>query len=215
MVIIGICVKIGRRRGPGRIITTIKVKIPTILKIITYNYPIKGSLWLNPIYGPNSIRHIKGIRSRYKFIVMDEEFTLEEVEERFFRKEFDDPRIFFAIASASLSSPPLRNEPYYGHKLDEQLDDQARKFLSSPLAFRIDRERQRVYLSAIFQSSSYGDEFVKKFAIDRKFKEQEPTTRAVLNFITGYVSQGDVSFLEVGNYSVHYIRYDWTINDGS
>jgi len=188
-----------------------------MLKIITDNYPIKSSriLRLYPGWGPNSILHIKGIWTNYKFLVMDEEFTLSEIDKRFFRKEFDDPRIFFAISRASLSSPPLRNEPYYGHKLNEQLDDQARRFLSGPLAFRTDKEKQRVYLSSLFQLSSYGREFISKFAIDKKFKNQEPTTRAVLNFITNYVSRDKVSFLEVGKYSVKFMKYDWTINDGS
>ena len=188
-----------------------------MLKIITDNYPIKSSriLRLYPGWGPNSILHIKGIWTNYKFLVMDEEFTLSEIDRRFFRKEFGDPRIFFAISRASLSGPPLRNEPYYGHKLNEQLDDQARWFLSSPLAFRIDKEKQRVYLSSLFQSSSYGKEFISKFAIDKKFKDQEPTTRAVLNFITNYVPDDKVSFLEVGKYSVKFMKYDWTINDGS
>ena len=188
-----------------------------MLKIITDNYPIKSSriLRLYPGWGPNSILHIKGIWTNYKFLVMDEEFTLSEIDRRFFRKEFDDPRIFFAISRASLSGPLLRNEPYYGHKLNEQLDDQARRFLSSPLAFRTDKEKGRVYLSSLFQSSSYGKEFISKFAIDKKFKDQEPTTRAVLNFITNYVPDDKVSFLEVGKYSVKFMKYDWTINDGS
>jgi hypothetical protein len=188
-----------------------------MLKIITDNYPIKSSriLRLYPGWGPNSILHIKGIWTNYKFFVMDEEFTLSEIDKRFFRKEFDDPRIFFAVCNAGLSSPPLRNEPYYGHKLNEQLDEQARRFLSSPLAFRTDKEKQRVYLSSLFQSSSYGREFISKFAIDKKFKDQEPATRAVLNFIINYVSRDKVSFLEVGKYSVKFMKYDWTINDGS
>ena len=188
-----------------------------MLKIITDNYPITSSRYLRifPGWGPKSILHVKGIWTNYKFLVMDEEFTLSEIDKRFFCKEFDEPRIFFAISRASLSSPPLRNEPYYGHKLNEQLDDQVKRFLSSPQAFRIDKDKQRVYLSSIFQSSSYGKEFVSKFGIDKKFKDQEPTTRAVLNFITNYVSAYKVSFLEIGNYSVKFMKYDWTINDGS
>jgi len=188
-----------------------------MLNVITENYPIESSRFLRlfPGWGPNSILHIKGIWTNYKFLVMDEEFTLSEIDKRFFRKEFDDPRIFFAICNAGLSSPPLRNEPYYGHKLNEQLDDQVRRFLSRPLAFRIDKEKQRVYLSSLFQSSSYGKEFISKFSIDKKFKDQEPATRAVLNFITNYVSEEKGSFLEVGNYSVNFMKYDWTINDGS
>lgn len=188
-----------------------------MLKIITDNYPIRSAriLRLYPGWGPNSILHIKGIWTDYKFLVMDEEFTLSEIDKRFFRKEFNDPRIYFALSRGSLSSPPLRNEPYYGHRLDKQLDDQVKRFLSSRLALHIDTEKQRVYLSSLFQSSSYGEEFIDKYAIDKKFKDHEPTTRAVLNFITNYVTRDKVSFLEVGNYPVKYMKYDWTINDGS
>ena len=191
------------------------------LKVVTDNYPIEPkSGWLIILYrGTSSIRHIEGKITSYKFLVMDEEFTFATIEKRFFRSEFDgefdDPRIFLAISDACLSSPPLRNEPYYGYKLNKQLEDQTKRFLSSPLAFRIDRKKQRVYLSARFQLSWHGKEFLKKFAIDRKFKDQPSVTRAVLHFITNYVSKQDVSFLEVGNYTVKDMTYDWTINDGS
>ena len=192
------------------------------LKVVTDNYPIEPSSRVLTIYwGPSSLRHIEQKIARYKFLVMDEEFTFAGLEKRFFRGEFDDPRVFFALSSACVSSPPLRNEPYYGRRLNEQLDDQIRKFLApSPpggagLAFRIDRDKRKVYLSALFQLSSYGKEFSEKFAIDRKFKDHPPTTRAVLNFISSYVSKQDVSFLEVGSYTIEYMTYDWTINDGS
>ena len=187
------------------------------LKVVTDNYPIQPSSRILTIFyrGTNSIRHIEEKITTHKFLVMDEEFTFAMIEKRFFRSEFDDPRIFFAISSACLSSPPLRNEPYYGHNLSEQLNEQTKRFLSSPLAFSIDREKRKVYLSALFQSSWYGREFIKKFAIDRKFKDQPVETRAVLNFITNYISKEDVTFLETENYTIKYMTYDWTINDGS
>lgn len=186
------------------------------LRIVTDHYPVRPSSRILSIYwGPRSIRHIEKEITRHKFLVMDEEFTFAIVDRRFFRGKFDDPRIFFALTNACLSSPPLRNEPYTGVRLDKQLDDQVRTFLSSPLAFKIDRDKRKVYLSALFQISSYGNEFTDKYAIDRKFKDHPPATRAILNFICNYVSPQDVSYLEVGSYTVEYMRYDWTINDGS
>ncbi len=184
-----------------------------MLEIIVDNYPIESSRILRVLWGPYSIRHIKGIWDKYKFIVMDEEFTLKEVEERFFCNEFDEPRVFFAISYASLSSPPLRNEPYYGCRLYEQLDDQAKKFLSNPLAFRIDRGRQIVHLSTIFHPTWYGKEFISKYGTDKKFKDQPPSVRAVLNLAINYISEQDLFFLERENYSVKYITYNWTLND--
>lgn len=186
------------------------------IKVVVDNYPIVPSSRIMAVYwGPLNIRHIEAKISKHKFIVMDEQFTFAEVEKRFFRDQCDDPRVFFALTSASLSSPPLRNEPYYGHKLSDQLEEQVRRFLSNPLAFGIDRGKQRVYLSAMFELSSRGGELAEKFATDKKFKDHPPTTRAALNFITNYISEKDVSFLEIGDYSVKYMKHDWTINDGS
>lgn len=186
-----------------------------MLNIIVENYPIEASRILSLFWGPYSIRHINGIWTDYKFMVMDEEFTLREIQQRFFRKEFDELRVYFALSYASLSSPPFRNEPYYGYKLHEQLESQTKRFLSSPSAFKIDRDKKIVYLSAIFQSTWYGKDFINKYDTDKKFKDQQPATRAVLNFITNYITKQDVDFLEVENYSVEYIKYDWTLNDSS
>lgn len=206
----------GSWSGQDKIAFWINVYNLQKLSIVADNYPIEPASRILTIYwGPSSIRHIEERITRHKFLVMDEEFTFAGIEKRFFRGEFGEPRVFFALSSACQSSPPLRNEPYCGRRLNEQLDDQTRRFLSKPVGFRIDREKQKVYLSALFQQSSYGKEFAEKFAIDRKFKDFPAATRAVLNFITNYVSRQDVSFLETGNYTIEYMTYDWTINDGS
>jgi len=184
-----------------------------LLNIIVSNYPIQSVRIMRLFWPPTSIRHIEGIWSKYKFIVMDEEFTLREVEQRFFRKEFAEPRVFFAISYASVSGPALRNEPYVGRKLNRQLNEQVKEFLSSPRAFNIDREKQRVYLSAILKPTWYGGGFISGYGTDKKFKDKEPAVRAVLNFATNYIPQQDVSFLETGNYTVEYIAYDWRLNE--
>ncbi len=192
-----------------------------MLQIIVENYPIESYRWLHllPGWEPDSIRHINkriGGINKQKFKVMEDQvFTLLEIEQRFFRKEFDEPRAFLALSYATLSSPPLRNEPYYGHKLYEQLDDQAKKFLSSPLAFKIDGKKQKIYLSVILKPSWFGSEFIGKFGTDKKFKDQQPAVRAVLNFLTNYISEQDKHFLEVENYTIEYMKYNWRLNDSS
>jgi hypothetical protein len=186
-----------------------------LLKIIVDNYPIQSQRILRILWGPDSIRHIDGIWDKYKFTLMDEEFTLKEIEQRFFRNEFKEPRVFLAMSQASVSGPPLRNEPYYGCKLYEQLDDQAKKFLSNQSAFRIDRQGKTVYISSIFDPGWYGNEFIGKYGTDKKFKDQSPSVRAVLNFAAKYIPEQDLLFLETENYSVKYIKYNWTLNDSS
>jgi hypothetical protein len=194
-----------------------------MLRVIVDNYPIESTRFKRFFYWPpDDIRHIEPVGifgvtkwDRYKLIVMEEEFSLSEIERRFFRKEFNEPRVFFALTHATLSGPPLRNEPYYGYKLSEQLDDQVRRFLSSRRAFRIDRERKVVYISAIFQATWYGREFIAKYGTEKKFKKQQPATRAALNFISNYISPKDKSFIEKESCTVSYIGYDWRLNDGS
>ena len=183
------------------------------LKIIVDNYPIESNRMLRLFWPPNSIRHIKGVWDEHKFIIMNEEFTLQEIDQRFLQKEFGEPLAFFAISYASVSGTPLRNEAYRGRNLSTQFDDQVKKFLAGQHAFKIDRENQMVYLSSILKSTWYGNQFIAKYSTDLKFKQQEPAVRAILNFLTKYVSPQDVDYLETGNYTVEFLRYDWTLND--
>jgi hypothetical protein len=183
-----------------------------MLRIIVDNYPIRATRLLLVLWPPDDIRHIRGIWNKYKFLIMDEQFTLDELQQRFFRGQFDEPRLFFAVSYASLSSPLLRNEPYTAEKLNDQLDDQVKKFLSRADNFRIDRSDNKVYLSSIFQPSWFGTEFVNKYGTDRKFKDHRLESRAVLNFITNYIPQADADFLEVENYTIKYTKYNWLLN---
>lgn len=226
-----------------------------MLDIIARNYPIESSWWLRLTWSPSDIRHIEGIWTNYKFIVMDEEFTLAEVEQRFFRKTFDDPRLWLVLTYASQSGPPLRTRPYGGKgsrgsverdpnrdasrlgtqagkrgsgrtedrlhgstlppesDLDRQLDEQVRRFLSGPQGLQIDRRNGVVRLSALFKPNWRGKEFVGRYGTDKKFKTHPPETRAVLSFITNYLPAEDVEFLEVENYSLEYLNFDWRLND--
>ena len=146
---------------------------------------------------------------------MDEEFTLAEVERRFFHKTFQDPRVYLAITYASRSSPPLRREVYRGENLNEQLDRQVKRFLASGQGLRIDRRNRVVRLSALFKPAWRGKAFVSRYGTDKKFKERDAETRAALSFITGYLSRDDAYFLEVENYALEYINFDWRLNDRS
>ena len=185
-----------------------------MLNIIVTNYPIQSSRMMRLFWSPDSIRHINGIWTEYKFIVMDEEFTLNDIETRFFAKDFNDPRVFLVLTQASLSSPPLRTEPYTGSRLDEQLDEQVKRFLADKGNFSIDREQKIVRLSSIFDPAWFGKYFIRKYAIDRKFKDHLPEERAILNFLSNYLPKDDVKFMEVENYKLEYTTYDWRLNAG-
>jgi len=186
-----------------------------LIRIIMENYPIESNRMLRLFWPPNSIKHIKGIWDEHKFIIIDEEFTLREIEQRFFQNEFGEPRVLFAMSYASISGTPLRNEAYCGKNLSAQLDDQVKKFIAGSHAFKIDRENQTVSLSSLLSPTWYGGQFIAKYGTDLKFKQQEPAVRAVLHFLTKYIPPQDIDYLETGNYTIGYLRYDWTLNEGA
>jgi hypothetical protein len=184
-----------------------------LIKIILDNYPIESNRMMRLFWPPNSIRHINGIWDEKKFIIMEEEFTLRAIDQRYFQKEFSDPRVFLAISYASVSGAPLRNGAYSGQNLSAQLDEQVKIFLALQNALKIDRENHIVSISSIFNPTWYGGQFVPQYGTDLKFKQQEPSVRAVLSFLSKYISPQETSYLETGNYTVEYIRYDWTLNE--
>lgn len=66
-----------------------------------------------------------------KFVkIGGKEMDLNNIEHGIIRKQFDDPRIHFALVCAAKSCPPLRNEAFVASKLSAQLDDQGRKFIN-------------------------------------------------------------------------------------
>jgi len=184
-----------------------------LLKIIIENYPIKSSV-LNRILWPStSLRHIPGIWTQYKFMVMDEIFTLNQIEERFFNKTFNKPTIYFAVSRASMGGPPLRNEPYYGYKLNQQLEDQIKNYLSSPKGLEINTEKQSVYISSLLSPSWHAGQFVEKYGTEKKFKEFSQQQRAILNFTTQHIPPQQADYLQTGSYKLFYINYDWRLNE--
>jgi Protein of unknown function, DUF547 len=182
----------------------------TLEAILTY-YPIQSS-WLESIIFPkNSIRQIPGVWDKLQFIVMGRKLTLGQIEHEILRKQFNEPRIHMALVCAAMGCPPLRNEPFIGSQLDEQLDDQASRFLSDRKKFRIEASRGQVYLSPIFKW--FGEDFVRTFGTDQDFPDHGPSERAVLNFISRYLGASDREYLAKGKYEVKYLDYDWSLND--
>ncbi len=77
--------------------------------------------------------------------------TLDDIEHRTLRRDFNEPRLHVALVCAAMGCPPLGDEPYTAAKLDSQLDDQVKRFIDSSYGFRIEIREGRVYLSAIFK----------------------------------------------------------------
>jgi hypothetical protein len=181
------------------------------LQAIIDHYPIKSSFLKSAIYPKNSIRQISGVWDKLRFTVMGRKVTLNHIEHKILRVEFNEPRIHMALVCAAVGCPRLRNEPYVGERLGEQLDDQTRDFLGSRQKFRVDRGKRTVYASPIFKW--FGKDFVKTYAPARKSGGQSQANSAVLNFIAGYLDETAQGYLRRGDLKIKYLDYDWSLNE--
>ncbi len=180
------------------------------LKAIIDNYPIKSSFLKSRLYPKNSIRQIKGVWTKLKFDVMGTKLSLKHIEHEILRKEFNEPRIHVAMVCAAMGCPPLRNKPYEGKKLDKQLDDQSRKFLSNPLKFR--HEKDVLYLSPIFKW--FGEDFIKTYGSKTCFAGYDGKDGAVLKFIARYLKEDRRLWVKsIKRHEIEYQGYDWTLNE--
>jgi hypothetical protein len=179
------------------------------LKAIIEHYPIEASLLKSLAHPKNSIRQIDGVWDELQWPVMGRQMTLDNIEHDTLRKEFDEPRIHAALVCAAMGCPPLRDEPFEGDRLDEQLDDQMRRYLGVPERFRIDRDDDVVYLSSILKW--YGEDFVTTYGTNDAFTKFSEVERAVLNAVTRYVDEAE--YLKTADYTIKYLDYDWTLNE--
>ncbi len=176
--------------------------------INAYNaFTLQSIVDQNPL--KKSIRDIPGVWKWRKFKIAGQSKTLDNIEHNTLRVDFNEPRIHVALVCAAISCPPLRNEPYRAEKLDAQLDDQVRKFLNSPHGFRIDQKEGRVYLSSIFKW--FGKDWKQSYSAEDKFTGNA-SERAVLNFVSNYLSPQDREYLAQGDYKISYLNYDWSLN---
>ena len=181
------------------------------LKAIIDNYPIKSSFFKSRIYPKNSIRQIAGVWDKINFKVMGQNLTLGHIEHKILRVKFDEPGVHMAMVCAAMGCPSLRNEPYIGDKLQEQLDDQAHRFLANPEKFKIKRSDGRIYLSPIFKW--FAADFIKKYGPKKSFGNHNKGESAVLNFITSYLDKTQKEYVLTGKFKIKYLKYDWSLNE--
>lgn len=182
-----------------------------ILQTIVNRYPIKASLLKSVVFPKNSIQQIPGVFNKVSFVIMGRKMTQDDIEHNTLRKQFNEPRVHMALVCAAKGCPSLCTEPYLGEKLEAQLHDQTKKFLSNRSKFSIDRTNATVSLSSIFKW--FGDDFIKSYGTDKAFKGHTQKERAVLNFISAYLPERDRDELKKRKYTVSYTPYDWSLNE--
>lgn len=181
------------------------------LKAIIDHYPIQSSFFRSLKYPKNSIRQIAGVWDTLQWPVMGNPLTLDMIEHETLRAKYNEPRIHAALVCAARSCPPLRNEPYAGDRLDEQLNDQMNAYLADPKRFHVDYDNYVVQLSSILKW--YGEDFVETYGAEEGFGGRGRVERAVLNAISAHVDPDVATFLRTAEYDVGYLEYDWSLNE--
>ena len=171
------------------------------LKLITERLPLAsigelhlcGNVYLGVLFG-------RTIWETYEFPLFGgRRYTLDEVEHRILRPEFQDYRHHAALVCAARSCPPLRSEAYEGARLSEQLDDQMRIWLASTERNRYDPVHRTLYLSSVFNWFSDDFERGQRDIVDVLLPYLPPEVQARV--------RADRNRLRV-----KYLTYDWSLN---
>lgn len=130
--------------------------------------------------------------------------SLDAIEHGKIREGWKDARIHFAVNCAAKSCPPIRPEPYVGARIDQQLDDQARKFLNGPHGVRIEKDGGEVILHVTKILDWFADDF-----------EQWGGGRVA--FLRKYLPADKQKQIDAarGQVELEFQDYSWDLNDAS
>jgi hypothetical protein len=144
------------------------------------------------------------------FTLFGQPAYLDLIEHETLRKEgvYDEPRVHVAVVCASIGCPMLRNEAFTADKLEAQLEDAMRRFMSDRTRNRYNPQTKKLEVSKIFDW--YGKDFEHGWKGFKSVKgtfaryadqlADKPEDRAVVK-----AEQADVTFLD----------YDWGLNDAA
>jgi hypothetical protein len=154
-----------------------------------------------PIASIRKIGFLPGAAFREAFIPLraidEEKVSLDDIEHGTLRKQYDDPRIHFALVCAARSCPPLRSEAFRGSALSAQLDDQGRTFLGDPAKNRFDAARDTLFVSRIFDW--FAGDFVK-------------AKGSVAAFLVPYLPEAAARAAAGPAPKLEFLDYDWSLN---
>jgi hypothetical protein len=149
------------------------------------------------------------------FTLFGQPYSLDRIEHGTLRAPgaYDEPRVHFAVNCASVGCPMLREEAYVAGRLDAQLEDQTRRFLSDRSRNRFDPGRGRLEVSKIFDW--YEIDWTSGY---RGFKGTSPPIRSREAFLAEYAellaeAAEDQGMIRARKAPLGFLDYDWALND--
>ena len=152
--------------------------------------------------------------NRKFFTLFGRESYLDQVEHEILRKPgaYDEPRVHYAVNCASVGCPMLREEAYVAARLDAQLEEQARRFLSDRTRNRYDPRSGRLEVSEIFKW--FKEDWTSGY---RGIGGAGPVTSRE-QYFARYAdlladSPADRRLVAEGKAPIAHLDYDWSLND--
>jgi uncharacterized protein DUF547 len=149
-----------------------------VIKGIVDNYPIKSPL------------DKKGFFDKTKYDLGGISLTLNDIENKNLRAQFDDARFHFVLVCGALGCPPIISKAYTASNLENLLEQQTIKALNDSSFVKV--SDKKVVISEIFQW--YKVDFVKE-------------GRTEIDFLNDYRREKVPNDAKVTYYS-----YDWRLN---
>jgi hypothetical protein len=131
------------------------------------------------------------------FVLLGHRRSLDWIEHEKLRKSYREPRIHYAVNCAAVGCPMLREEAYVASRLNAQLEEQARRFLS-------DRTRNRLREGRLEVSKIF-DWF------KQDFEPREAYFARYASLLADHPRERDA--ISGGKIVLRFLDYDWSLND--
>jgi len=179
----------------------------TAEKILT-RYPNIKSVWdFGKVFG-------NPFKDKF-FTLLGREFSLDMIEHETLRKPgaYNEPRVHFAVNCASVGCPMLREEAYVAERLEAQLEEQTRRFLSDRSRNRYNATDNALEVSEIFKW--FSEDWTSGY---RGFDNKGPAMQSREQFFAKYASlladqPAQQKMITERKAAIRHLDYDWALND--
>lgn len=131
------------------------------------------------------------IKKRY--VLKGQPLSLNAIEHTILRERFQEPRIHFALVCASEGCPLLRSGAYWPDQLNQQLEEDANRFINNPEKVHYEPSSQILHCSKIFKW--YQEDFLT-------------VADSIQTYISRYLMDAKLS----PTIPVDYLPYSWRLN---
>jgi hypothetical protein len=172
----------------------------TVEKILT-RYPKIGSI--------REFGSVFGNPWKDKFFrLFGEPSNLDQVEHEILRKEgvYDEPRVHVAVVCASIGCPMLARDAFTATRLEAQLEEGMKRFLSDRSRNRFNPQTRKLEISKIFDW--YGKDFEKGH---RGYTSVKATLAQYADLLAD--KPEDRALVREQKADIAFLDYDWSLND--